>query len=242
MIFFILILNHSIYFFCFYIILLQTFFICFFNPNNPLRLGLNSMTLEIRIVLTLINTSRVDGLIIPNLSKTIMRLNSKQVVISFNWVIIRLIESICSFTFVDDYVTIFGLTINFALKFLSVFLFFKKLIPRFISKLDESDNSFSFGILSIDFLLLFDDGLFLLLILFIVSMVEFIHLMRCSMRIVPYELFWFVEIFSFGDLFLDWVGRVRQHWLHVMTIDGWLIKVFHFGDRTKNKIIYGLLN
>lgn len=55
-----------------------------------------------------------------------------------------------------------------------------------------------------------DLDLFVLFILVVVKMVELVHLFGSSMRVVPNELFWLVEIFVFGEVLI----RFMTVWEH----------------------------
>lgn len=100
------------------------------------------------------------------------------------------------------------------------FLFFCKFFSGLISKSDETVNAFHFCGLPIEFFLSFDDRFFMFRVVLIVNMVEFIHLMGCPMRIVPYKLLRLVELLCFQDLLLDRIGGMRQDRFQVMFLNG----------------------
>ena len=100
------------------------------------------------------------------------------------------------------------------------FLFFCKFFSGLIPKSDEAVNAFHFCGFPIKFFLSFDDRFFMFRVVLIVNMVEFIHSMGCSMRIVPYKLLRLVELLCFKDLLLDGICGMRQDRIHVMFLDG----------------------
>jgi hypothetical protein len=70
-------------------------------------------------------------------------------------------------------------------------------------------DSFHFRILPVLVLLLANDGLFILGVLVVVGVIEFVHLVGCAVRVVPNEFFRLVELPVFEKLFglVDGVGQ-----------------------------------
>lgn len=100
-------------------------------------------------------------------------------------------------------------------------------------------NPLHFCILTIMLLLLFDEYIFVMEVMIVVGVIEFIHLSRCSMRIIPDELLGSIEILVFWNLFLDWVGGMGQYGFQVMFFDGTVVHISHFCNQI-NKFIPGI--
>jgi len=72
--------------------------------------------------------------------------------------------------------------------------------------------------LPIMLLLVPESRLLVLVIMLIVSVVELVHLVGCTMRVVPHKLLRLVELFGLEDLLLGRVGGVGQDGLQVVLL------------------------
>lgn len=79
-------------------------------------------------------------------------------------------------------------------------------------------DSFHFCLLPIPLLLLPNEGLFMLEVLVVVGVVKFVHLVGCTVRVVPNEFFRLVE-FPILEKLLGLLDRVGKDGLEIVVLD-----------------------
>jgi hypothetical protein len=89
-------------------------------------------------------------------------------------------------------------------------------------------DSLHFCVIAVNLLLLLDKDVFIVEVVLVVGVVEFVHLMGSSMGIVPDELFGTIEVLVFWHLLLHWISGMGQHRLQIMLLNSTFIGMFHF--------------
>jgi hypothetical protein len=115
---------------------------------------------------------------------------------------------------------------------LSAALLIEELPSCLVAKGDESVDSLHFCILTILGLELSEERLLDFGVLVVVGVVEAVHAVGGSVRVVPDELFRLVEVLALEELLGLGEGRMWEDGLEVVVLDGRLGRVLH-----ANKII-----
>ncbi len=102
-----------------------------------------------------------------------------------------------------------ALIANTFLQYLPAVLLIEKLLPCLIAECNESVNALHLCILTILGFELTEEGLFEFSVLVVVGMVEAVHAVGGTVRVVPDELFRLVEVLALEELLGLWVGWMR---------------------------------